>query len=283
MKKILFKILRYSGLPWLFREVIQRNKVSILMFHDISNETGKRMFAYLDEHYSVISLDTYLTACKGGEGQLPPKPLIITFDDGHRRNYELLPLFQQYNWTPTIFLCSGIINTNRHYWFTFTAPGITKTSLKKLSNKERLQVLEKAGFLVDKEFNRPQALDKKQIEKMRDQIDFQAHTIMHPCLPTCTSEEARQEIEGCKQMLEQDYDFSIKAFAYPNGDYTEREVQFLRKAGYSCGLTVDYGFNSINSDLYRLKRLSVNDTENMDEFVVKASGCWGWLKNLKKG
>ena len=252
------------------------------MFHDISYETGKQMFAYLDKHYSVISLDTYLSACSNKELQLPPKSIIITFDDGQRRNYDLLPLFKHYNWRPTIFLCSGIINTNRHYWFTFTTPGISKSNLKKLSNQERLEALKKAGFLVDKEFAHPQALDKKQIEKMRKQIDFQAHTIMHPCLPTCTNEEAREEIEGCKQMLEHEYDFSIKAFAYPNGDYTDREIKLLSQSGYQCGLTVDFGFNTKYSDLYQLKRLSVNDTENIDEFVVKASGCWGWLKNLNK-
>ena len=44
MKKLVFKILRYSGLPFLFREIFQRNKVSILLFHDISRETALQTF-----------------------------------------------------------------------------------------------------------------------------------------------------------------------------------------------------------------------------------------------
>ncbi len=46
MKKLIFKALRYSGLPFLFREIFQRNRVSILLFHDISKDTASQTFKY---------------------------------------------------------------------------------------------------------------------------------------------------------------------------------------------------------------------------------------------
>ena len=44
MKRLIFKVLRFSGLPFIFREFIQKNKVTILMFHDISKASGRKNF-----------------------------------------------------------------------------------------------------------------------------------------------------------------------------------------------------------------------------------------------
>jgi hypothetical protein len=41
---------------------------------------------------------------------------------------------------------------------------------------------------------------------------------------------------------------------------------------------VDFGFKTVNSDLLRLKRLSVNDTDDMNELIVKASGLWEFVR-----
>ncbi|HRV84191.1 MAG TPA: polysaccharide deacetylase family protein, partial [Saprospiraceae bacterium] len=68
------------------------------------------------------------------------------------------------------------------------------------------------------------------------------------------------------------------AIAYPNGDYSDRTVEMSRNSGFQCGVTVDYGFNSMTSDPYRLKRLSINDTGDLNELIVKSSGLWGFLK-----
>lgn len=278
MRKLLFKILRYSGLPFLFREVIQRRKVTILLFHDISQKTAKQTFNYLARKYNVIALDDYLQACKDKQRELPKKALIITFDDGHKRNYELLPVLRQLNIPVTIFLCSGIIDTNRHFWFTHKHPNFSSDDLKRVSNLQKLDILARSGFSVTKEYNEPQALTKAQIQEMNHCINFQAHTMFHPCLPMCHDNEAAEEILQSKQVLETDYGLTINAFAYPNGDYSDRDIRLLQESGYECAITVDYGFNTIETDLFRLKRLSVNDADNLDELIVKASGVWGWFK-----
>ncbi len=81
-----------------------------------------------------------------------------------------------------------------------------------------------------------------------------------------------------KQMLETEYKLPINAIAYPNGDYSDRDIAISKEAGYTCGITVDFGYNTIHTDLFRLKRLSVNDTGNLDELAVKASGVWAFFK-----
>ncbi len=279
MNRLFFKILRYSGLPFLFRELIQRNKVTILMFHDIRPQAADPVFRYLSAHYNIIGLDTFIEAGRRRNAAiLPKKALIVTFDDGHKRNYELVPILQKYHIPATIFLCSGIVDTNRHYWFMYKHPDIDSSELKKVSNQEKLSILSRVGFEVERDFEVRQALTRAEIEEMKTAVNFQAHTVFHPCLPTCTDEESKTEITQAKRMLEAGYSLRINALAYPNGDYTEREIRFSKEAGYDCAVTVDYGFNTIHSDPFRLKRLSVNDTENLDELAVKASGVWGAVK-----
>ena len=279
MKKLLYKILRRSGLVFIFREIIQRNKVTLLLYHDISLEKAERTFPYLAKHYNLISLQTFIQACqKQDSTALPKKALIITFDDGHLGNYELMPFMNKWNIPSTIFLCAGIINTKRHYWFTFRHPNMSKSALKRATNQDRLKMLRKIGFTPDREFQTTQAMNKSQILEIEDTFDLQAHTMSHPCLPRCTSEEAREEIFRSKEILEKEYGLRINAIAYPNGDYSDRDIALVKEAGYECGVTVDFGYNTVQSDLFRLKRLSVNDTGNLDELAVKASGVWQFFK-----
>jgi peptidoglycan/xylan/chitin deacetylase (PgdA/CDA1 family) len=279
MKKLLYKILRYSGLVFLFRELIQRNKVTLLLYHDISRETAEKTFPWLAKRYNIIGLNDFINACKNRNGlALPKKALVITFDDGHAGNYKLLPVVQHLNLPVTIFLCAGIINTKRHYWFTYTHPDVSKSKLKRVSNQERLKILRSIGFSPDREFQTAQAMTKAQILEIRNAFDLQAHTMSHPCLPRCTGEEAQEEIFTSKQILEKEYGLNINSIAYPNGDYSDRDIALAKEAGYQCGVTVDFGYNTPDADLFRLKRLSVNDTANLDELAVKASGVWQFFK-----
>jgi peptidoglycan/xylan/chitin deacetylase (PgdA/CDA1 family) len=279
MKKLIFKTLRYSGLPFLFREILQRNKISILLFHDISNKTALQTFKYLTQNYNIIDLNDFIEASdKKDFSNIPPKALIITFDDAHIRNYEMLPAIKEFKVPITIFLCASIINTNRHFWFKFKNKSISTSELKHKSNNNKLEILSKFGFQQDKEFSIAQALQKNQIEEMKHYINMQSHTLFHPILPKCSYNEAKEEIFKSKEILESEYGLNINAISYPNGDYSDRDIKLSRDAGYKCGITVDYGFNTSQTDIFKLKRLSVNDTDNIDELIVKASGVWSFFK-----
>ncbi len=281
--KALFKILRYSGLPWLFREWIQRDKVSILMFHDINKDVARQSFQYLSRHYNLISLQDYRQSLRENSTHLlPKKSMVITFDDGHKQNYEILSVLQEFEVPATIFLCSGIVDTHRHYWFKSNRTGITTDRLKQIPNKERLTILADSGFRQEATYQDRQALTRQEIQEMKPFIDFQAHTVYHPILPQCDDNESWFEIADCKQQLENNLQLDINAFAYPNGDYGTREIDYLQKAGYEIAVTVDLGLNTTKSNPYQLKRLSSNDTADINELIVKSSGLWAMIINLLK-
>jgi len=279
MKRFIFKILRLTGLPYVFRELIQKDKVSILLFHELNISAAEKTFSYLSKNYNIIDLNDFIQN-RNNQTKIPKKALIITFDDGHISNYQLISVFQKYKIPVTIFLCTEIINSNRHFWFRYKDIYKLKIDdLKIIPNKKRLALLNEIGFDQEMEFEYPQALQKEQILEMSESINMQSHTMFHPCLPKCTDSEAKYEIAMSKEKLEKDYSFRINAFAYPNGDYSDREIQLLKETGYSCGVTVDSGFNTLKTDLFRLKRLSVNDTSDLNELIVKSSGLWAFFKS----
>ena len=172
LKSILFKVLRYSGLPVLFRDLLHRKKVTILLFHDIHPEDARRSFSYLARHYRIIGLQTYLKY-RREKRPLPAKSLIITFDDGLKRNYELLPLLKRKKIPITIFLCAGIVDTSRHFWFSFEHPSIPKSRLKQIPNQEKVSRLKEAGFDLEAEQPERQALTREEILEMSSHVDFQ--------------------------------------------------------------------------------------------------------------
>jgi peptidoglycan/xylan/chitin deacetylase (PgdA/CDA1 family) len=281
MTRLLYLLLRFSGLPFLFREIVQRNRITILVSHKLNGKHTEKTLTWLERRYNIIDLNELIVVLeKGQKGLLPKKALVLTFDDGHIENHKMLPVLKKMRIPVTIFLCSSIIDTNRHYWFMHKDRAEKTSNLKRIPNRERIKAFSDAGFEQNKEFGSPEALQKWQIEEMKPYVNFQSHTRYHPILPTCTEKEAREELFRSKTELEEHYKLKINAISYPNGDYSFRDIQLAKEAGYRCGLTVDFGFNTLKTDIFRLKRISIHEAANKNELIVKASGLWGFLESM---
>ncbi|NEW60683.1 polysaccharide deacetylase family protein [Sulfurovum sp. bin170] len=268
------------GFAKLFSFIFQRDKVTIILFHDMDRDSAEQAFSYLSDRYNIIDLDSYIEAhYRKDYSTIPKNALIVTFDDGHIGNHKILPIVKKYNIPITIFLCASIIDTNRHFWFQYDNESLDKSKLKNETERRRLEILKESGFSVDIEFDYPQALSRTQIDEMSPYVNMQSHTLFHPILPKCSDSDAKKEIAKSKEILEHKYGFDINTIAYPNGDYSDRDIEIAKRAGYKCGITVDYGFNSLESDIFRLKRVSINDTEDINELIVKSSGLWAFLKS----
>lgn len=274
-----FALLRCSGLPFLIREIWQRNKVTIVVYHALEPARADIHFATLLSRYNVISLSDFLAARSSQTTErLPPKALIITFDDGHRSNYGLTSVIQRHRIPITIFLCSGIVGTQRHYWWLHTNDSGEVQALKALPDEQRVKTLLGKGHADRREYESRQSLSRDEIEEMKSAVDFQSHTVFHPILPACSIDRARWEIVTSKEALDSEHGLKVYALAYPNGDYSDREVGLLQNAGYTCGLTLDAGFNDSDTDPFRLRRVALPDDAEVNEVIVKTSGLWSFLK-----
>jgi peptidoglycan/xylan/chitin deacetylase (PgdA/CDA1 family) len=278
-RKLVFRLLRLTLLPLLIRETIQRRRVTIIFYHDPSPETLGSHLALLGRTYNLIPLRQFVDARRLRRiGTLPSKSLVVSLDDGHAGNFGLKPLFENTGVPVTIFLCSGIVGTGRRFWFKHTAKEVE--SLKRLPDGERLNRLRELGFDELREFSNLDALSRDQIHALAPVVDFQSHSVSHPVLPNCSDEKSELEVTGSKQELERDYGLEIYALSYPNGDYSEREIVLAKRAGYQCALTADAGFNSNDTDPFRLRRICIDDTDGVDELLVKTCGLWGWVNGI---
>ena len=290
LKNIVAILICLSGVLILIREWVCRHRVAILLYHDPNPTTFEKHIAYLSRHYRFISLDTLVTAIhRANFSQIPPKSIVITIDDGHAGNTALLPIFKQAQIRPTVYVCTQIIGTHRHFWFKID--GYTKTEkerLKRVANTERLASLKnRSDFEPEQVYRDRQALNISEMRTMAAQVDFQPHTQFHSILPRCTETECRQEILGSKTDLETLLGGERSHFSYPNGDYTEREVEIVKQGGFRSARTTDIGWNTSETSPYHLKTIPITDdaglTRLRSELTSIPQRLGNWVKGLLYG
>ncbi|MDQ6622812.1 MAG: polysaccharide deacetylase family protein [Verrucomicrobiota bacterium] len=169
-----------------------------------------------DKQIPVISMQDFL-AWKRGEKSIPPRAVIITFDDGWKSQYEVgWPLMKKYGYPLTLFI------------YTEGVKGM--------------------------HFGGGAAMSWEMLAEMRDAgVDIEAHSATHQDLRKAydkvqkkrlNPEEYQQwltaEIIGSKQLLEQKLGIRVNCFAVPFGYINEQVREFIKKAGYEAVFTV-YG------------------------------------------
>jgi peptidoglycan/xylan/chitin deacetylase (PgdA/CDA1 family) len=275
--------IRYSGLPRALRWA-RRRRATIAFYHDPSPAVMEAHLRYLSARFAFTTLDAVVDAIRGGDWSgLPERALVLTFDDGHRGNHALLPLFRRYRVRPTIYVCTQVVATGRRFWF---QEPVETARWKQLDNRARLAELRRAtGFEQEAEYadSPRQALSREQMLEMAPHVDFQPHTRFHPILTRCTDEEAWEEVAGSKRDLEALLGRPCRHFSYPNGDYLERDVDQARKAGFDSARTVDVGTNDATTDPYRLRVMGLTDDASVDVLAAQLSGIPSYLRNLARG
>ena len=137
--------------------------------------------------------------------------------------------------------------------------------------------MKKSGFDSFKAKYR-EALSADEILEMSSFVDFQCHTSTHPILPNCSEDVSFVEMSNSKLKLEKLLGRKVNGFAYPNGDYTDREIEYCADIGYKYAVTIDQDFNTSLTPRYMLKRIGTNDAESLEEFIIRSSGLWAWIK-----
>jgi peptidoglycan/xylan/chitin deacetylase (PgdA/CDA1 family) len=228
-------------------------KIAILMYHKVNPDAssggyGLRVlpdsFAWQMDYLRKRGFQTISFAELSNHWEtgvpLPPRPLIITFDDGYEDNYTYAyPILKNNGFKATIFLVSGLIGKTNEW----------DTRLKaqppdKLLTWNQIWEMEKNG------------------------MEFGAHTVTHPILTKITPEHAAAEIILCKQALEKELGHPVISFAYPYGKYNDSVKEAAVKAGYKAAVTTSVDKNPLQpADHYTLKRLRVTGYTSIDGFI----------------
>lgn len=255
---------------------------------------------WLAQWYRVLPLD--LAVEKLAQGTLPERALSITFDDGYADNHDVaMPILQSHGLSATFFIARGFLDGGRMWNDTvvesvrgcqkevldlsgldlgcdaempLTAPQERRQLAVRLLNAIKYLEPERRLATVSTIAERSAAalpgnlmMSSGQLRAMADAgMQIGAHTMTHPILSRLSDAEARREISNSKSQLEELLGRSVSLFAYPNGkptvDYTSRDVQLVREAGFKAAVSTAYGAAKLRqTDLFQLPRFTPWDKD----------------------
>jgi glycosyltransferase involved in cell wall biosynthesis/peptidoglycan/xylan/chitin deacetylase (PgdA/CDA1 family) len=189
--------------------------------------------------YHVIGFEQLARSLRGGE--LPPRrAAVITIDDGYRDNFEIAhPILRRHRFAATHFLISRRLGGENDW----DRPGVLS--------------------------GRP-VLSAAQAQRLRaGGAELGAHTRNHPKLPTLGDEQVRAEIEGSRRDLETELGGEFTTFAYPYGQFDERALDAVERAGYAGACTTEERLARLDDHPLRVPRLEVRSTESTLRFLRK--------------
>lgn len=117
-------------------------------------------------------------------------------------------------------------------------------------------------------------------------VEFGSHTCSHAIVTQIEREVLKQELMHSKQRIETEIGKPCTLFCYPNGavgDFDDDVKHLLEELGYMAAPVAISGDNRPGSDLFELKRYSVNDNQSMAEFAMIVSGAKAMVKRLHIG
>jgi len=218
--------------------------IPILTYHNFTTEEGssykinivefEKQINYLAAHnYSVISLSELLAGLRAG--QLPPKPIVITVDDGYKSTFTLAyPVLKKYNFPATLFIYTNFIEKNN-------------------------------GSLTWEEIR----------EMTKNNIEIGSHTLSHCNFLKYKKNEnyetylarVRREIFLSKEILESKIQSKVKFFAYPYGVYSPAIKNLIIQAGYEGIANANSMTNTVNANPFSLNRQIIFGQNSFNSFV----------------
>ena len=202
----------------------------------ITRDVFRQHLRYLEmTGYNVIPLQHLYEYVSGKRAALPKNAVVITIDDGWASTYtEIFPEMQKRKFPFTVFIYPKIIGQTSN------------------------------------------ALTWKQIREMSDAgVDIQSHSLSHPFLTRRRhrsmgdkqyAEWIQRELTESKRQLEKNTGKKVQFLAYPYGDYDDKLVEQVAKAGYAAALTCDFGLVKKGSDPLRMKRFVIDDRMDFAAF-----------------
>ncbi len=228
--------------------------ISVLMYHRVGN------FKSINEHralycklkrfsfqmwflnffkYNVISLTQALYLISSKQ-PIPPKCVVLTFDDGYYDFYKYAyPILKKYKFPATVYVLSELIG-KKAVWF-------------EKENRE-------TPFLLTKE---------ELLNLSSNDIEIGSHGKTHVKLSEISLDKAEEEIMDSKRKLEKLLNKEIIHFCYPYGKFNKNVIELVKKAGYRSAVTCIRGGVTKRSDPYILPRKAISFGDSLIGFLWK--------------
>ncbi|OUD01580.1 polysaccharide deacetylase family protein [Streptomyces swartbergensis] len=224
--------------------------VPVFVYHAVADDppgwiapftVGPRVFAeQLDRlaagGRTVIPLAQLVDALCNGGG-LPPRPAVLTFDDGFADFWRaVVPELTKRDLPATLYITTGAVRTSG------TGTGDSLLPPADMLTWRQIRTLDDAG------------------------VEIGGHSRTHPQLDTLPLRGLTDEIDGCRRTLEDELGHKVRTYAYPHGYSDSRVRRNVREAGWSSACAVGNAFSSPNDNPFRIARLTVRADTPLDVF-----------------
>jgi peptidoglycan/xylan/chitin deacetylase (PgdA/CDA1 family) len=156
--------------------------------------------------------------------------------------------------------------------------------IKKIKGRYRDELLSRLKPLLksEKESKR-EVISWDEIRKLRKNgIEFGSHTHNHYLLTFEDQKTITEELRVSKQKLEERLEEKIEFLSYPSGLYNPEIEKLAEGCGYKAGCSNFYGFNHKGMNFFSLKRLSLEESQSVDDFIISLGRVFGALPFLKE-
>ncbi|TAM83168.1 MAG: hypothetical protein EPN47_06105 [Acidobacteria bacterium] len=97
------------------------------------------------------------------------------------------------------------------------------------------------------------ALGRTELKTLNNEgFEIGGHGFSHRILPQCPRKVVIQEVEACKQSLEDILGKEVRMFAYPRGRHSNVAVRSVKQAGYAGARTTEMFSLGLQFDPYRM-------------------------------
>jgi peptidoglycan/xylan/chitin deacetylase (PgdA/CDA1 family) len=97
-------------------------------------------------------------------------------------------------------------------------------------------------------------------------VEIGGHTASHAVLPLLPEDEARREIEACRDAIRDHLGGAPRQFAYPNGYHTPAVRRLVAEAGFAAAVTTEDHENVRGGDPFRLRRKMLWENTTLGPF-----------------
>ncbi len=146
---------------------------------------------------------------------LPPRSIILTFDDGYRDFYtDVFPILKKYQVKAVAYIVPNFLDkpNNLATW--------------------QLKEIAKSGL-----------------------VEIGAHTMNHSYLAGLPLQRVKYEVEQSKKFLERNLGVKVVSFAYPYGAFDNQAIDVVKKAGFRSAATTISGVFTLDINRFFLYRI----------------------------
>ena len=228
-------------------------KVPIIMYHSILKDPARSNKytitpAVLEEDLKYIKANGYETITISDlisyvydDKPLPPKPIILTFDDGHYNNYGYLyPLLEKYDMKAVISIVGSYTDkfsetdeANLNYSY------LRWKDINELISSGRVEFQNHTYNLHDNTHGRIGA------KKKQGESDDEYKKILE------------EDINKLQNEFKENTGYVPTCFTYPFGSISNSSLDIIKELGFKASLSCEEGINKITKNpnsLYLLKR-----------------------------